>query len=467
LLSVLLIDDEPALLEVLKLFSERSREMSVHTTHSAAEALKLLPEKTFDAIIVDYDMPELNGIEFLKILRSEGDTTPVIIFTGVGHERTAIEAINNGANFFLQKGDDPQAKFRELVEMVKTAAERNYAGKKLGTNQRIVLDLINFSSDPSFGIDRDGNVVAWNVSMEQLTGVNAKDIIGKGDNIYAEPFYGVRRKMLVNLIFKTTDEIKQQKYMIISRVEKGPIIAVSKGLKKDGSDWTLWTKAMPIYDGMGNFIAVVGTIRDITATFKDLIIADDTAKAAADIAEAVTKKSSAKEPGFFDKILGKTSSFYEEGVSLYLREKKYPEAIAAFDKALKVDDKLPQVWNDRGLCYRQMGDNITALKSILKAVELAPENPEFLFNLGETLEMIGVLYMSNKYLESAIQTFKMVANQMPNNASVWNHIGICYKEMGQSEESKFYFDRARDIRLWKKDTPIIPHHDVILKKGTN
>ena len=102
-----------------------------------------------------------------------------------------------------------------------------------------------------------------------------------------------------------------------------------------------------------------------------------------------------------------------------------------------------------------MGDNITALKSILKAVELAPENPEFLFNLGETLEMIGVLYMSNKYLESAIQTFKMVANQMPNNASVWNHIGICYKEMGQSEESKFYFDRARDIRLWKKDTPII------------
>jgi PAS domain S-box-containing protein len=467
LLSVLLIDDEPALLEVLKLFSERSREMSVHTTQSAAEALKILPEKTFDAIIVDYDMPELNGIEFLKILRSEGDTTPVIIFTGVGHERTAIEAINNGANFFLQKGDDPQAKFRELVDMVRKAAEGSYAGKKLGTNQRIILDLINFSSDPSFAIDRDGNVVAWNVSMEQLTGVNAKDIIGKGDNIYAEHFYGIRRKMLVNLIFEPTEEIKRQNYMIISRVEKGPIIAVSKGLKKDGNEWTLWTKAMPVYDGMGNFIAAVGTLRDITATFKDLVIKDDTAKAAEDIAQAVAQQSTTKAPGIFDKILGKTSSFYEEGVRLYLRDKKYPEAIAAFDKALKIDDKLPQVWNDRGLCYRQMGDNITALKSILKAVELAPENPEFLFNLGETLEMIGVLYMSNKYLESAVQTFKMVANQMPNNASVWNHIGICYKEMGQTEESKFYFDRARDIRLWKKDTPIIPHHDEILKKGTS
>ena len=467
LLSVLLIDDEPALLEVLKLFSERSGEMSVHTAQSAAEALKLLPEKSFDAIIVDYDMPELNGIEFLKILRSEGDTTPVIIFTGVGHERTAIEALNNGANFFLQKGDDPQTKFRELVDMVKKAVKGSYSAKKLGTNQQIVVDLINFSSDPSFAIDCDGKVVAWNVSMEQLSGVNARDIIGKGDNIYAEPFYGIRRKMLVNLIFETTDEIKRHKYMIVNRIEKGPIIAVSKGLKKDGSDWTLWTKALPIYDGMGNFIAAVATLRDITVTFKDLVLSEDASKAAADLAQTVAQQSSMKAPGLFDKILGKTSSsFYEEGVSLYLRDKKYPEAIAAFDKALKVDDKLPQVWNDRGLCYRQMGDIISALKSILKAVELAPENPELLFNLGETLEMIGVLYMSNKYLESAIQTFKMVANQMPNNSSVWNHIGICYKEMGQSEGSKFYFDRARDIRLWKKDTPIIPHHDQILKKQT-
>ena len=407
-------------------------------------------------------MPELNGIEFLKILRAEGDTTPVIIFTGVGHERTAIEAINNGANFFLQKGDDPQAHFRELVTMVKTAVERTYLGKNLGSYRRIVFDLINFSSDPCFAIDREGKVVAWNVSMEQLAGVKASEMIDKGDHIYAEPFYGIRRKMLVNLIFETNEEIKRQKYMIVSRIEKGPIVAVTKAVKKDGTSWTLWTKAMPVYDGQGNFIAAVGTLRDVTATFKDVVIRDETAEAAAHIAEVASPQPSEKASGLFDKILGKTSSFYKEGVLLFQREKKYPEAIAAFDKALAIDAKLPQVWNDRGLCYRAMGDNISALKSLLKAVELAPENSEFLFNLGETLEMIGVLYMSNKYLESAIQTFKMVANQMPNNASAWNHIGVCYKEMGQADESKFYFDRARDIHLWKKDTPIVPKRDEFL-----
>jgi len=463
LLSVLLIDDEPALLEVLKLFSERSREMSVHTAQSATEALKILPEKTFDAIIVDYDMPELNGIEFLKILRSEGDTTPVIIFTGVGHEHTAIEAINNGANFFLQKGEDPQMQFRELVTMVKTAVERTYLGRNLGSTKRIILDMINFSSDPSFAIDREGVVVAWNAPMEQLTDIKASDIIGKGDYAYSEPFFGTRRKMLINLIFEPDDVIRQQKYMIVSRVAKGPIIAVTKAVKKDGGDWTIWTKAMPVYDGQGNFIAAAGMMRDVTATFKDVIIRDEAQEAAAHLADAASQRSSKPAGKMFDKILGKATAYYKEGVILYIREKKYTEAITAFDKALEIDDKLPHVWNDKGLCYREMGDNISALKSLLRAVELAPENPELLFNLGETLEMIGVLYMSNKYLESAIQTFKMVANQMPNNASAWNHIGVCYKEMGNPDEAKFNFDRARDIHIWKKDTPIIPKRDEFLK----
>ena len=252
--------------------------------------------------------------------------------------------------------------------------------------------------------------------------------------------------------------------MIVSRVPKGPIIAVTKATKKDGSDWTIWTKAMPVYDGQGNFIAAAGMLRDVTATFKDVIIRDESQDAAANLAAEVASKQSSKPAGkMFDKILGRASALYKEGVGLYVREKKYTEAIAAFDKALEIDDKLPHVWNDRGLCYREMGDNISALKSLLRAVELAPENSELLFNLAETLEMIGVLYMSNKYLESAIQTFKMVANQMPNNASVWNHIGICCKEMGHPEEAKFNFDRARDIHLWKKDTPIVPKRDEFLK----
>ena len=210
MLSVLLIDDEPALLEVMKPFIERSGEMSVQTVPSAIEALKILPEKSFDAIIVDYNMPEINGIAFLKILRSKGDTTPVIIFTGAGHERTAIDAINYGANFFLQKDDDPQKQFHELCEMVKTAAESTYIGKKLGTSGKILSDLVNFYPDPGFAIDHEGKVVAWNTPMEQLTGTPAGDLMGKSDYLYAVPFFGTKRKMLINLVFEPDAEITRQ-----------------------------------------------------------------------------------------------------------------------------------------------------------------------------------------------------------------------------------------------------------------
>lgn len=452
--SVLLIDDDVALLEMIKLMSERSREMTIQTAQSAKEALSTLAQKSFDVIIVDYDMPEISGIEFLKILRKHGDTTPIILFTGLGGEYTAIEALNNGANFLLKKGEDPRHQFRELVVMVKRAMERSSLGRALGTTQRIIADMINFTSDPSFAVDRDGKVVAWNDSMEQLTDVPAHAMMGKGDNIYSEPFFGTRKKMLVNLVFESDEEIKRQKYMLVSRVPKGPVIAVIRGQKKNGGEWTLWMKAMPVYDSQGQFIASVGTIRDVTTTFSDVVIRDSRLDEDAHLPDAASGETKKSKGGFFGKILGKSTSYYKEGVILYVKEKKYAEAIAAFDKALEGDNNLAYAWNDRGTCFREMGDHTSALKSLLRAVELSPDNPEYLFNLGETLEMIGVMYMSNKYLDSAIQTFKMVVNQMPNNASAWNHLGICFKEMGKADESKFYFDRARDITLWKKDTPI-------------
>ncbi len=463
MLSVLLIDDEPALLDVLKPFIERSGEIHVRTALSATEALKLLPEQSFDVVIVDYSMPEINGIDFLKILRSKGDTTPVIIFTGVGNERIAIEAINYGANFFLKKEEDPKMLFPELCTMIKNAAEVRYTGKKLGsTSRKIISDMINFTLEPTLAIDQEGKVVAWNDPIAELTQTPASEIMGSGDYLYAVPFFGTAKKMLINLVFEPDELIKRQGYTIVNRVPKGPVVAVTRGLKKDGSEWTLWSKAMPVYDQQGNFIAAVGIVRDVTATFGDSTILNVAQSTVEHRTEPASRHTS-KPTQIFNKILatasGKASLYHKEGVSLYRNEKRYHEAIDSFNKALEIDDKLPYVWNDLGLCYRETGDNKNALKSLQKAIELAPENPEFLYNLGETLEKIGMLNMSTKYLDLAVQTFKRVAEEMPNNADAWNHIGICCRETGKSEESKACFDRVRDLHLRNQHTPIKPKRD--------
>jgi len=456
--SVLLIDDNPALLELIKIISGQSREITVQTAQSAKEALTILTQKRFDAIIVDYDMPEISGIGFLKILRKQGDTTPVIVFTGVGGENAAIEALNNGANFLLKKGDDPRYPFRELVTMVKKAMERSSMGSGLGTTQKIIVDLLNFSSDPGFAIDRNGKVVAWNEPMEELTGIASTDMMGKGKNIYSEPFFGMRKKMLVNLVFESDEEIKRHKYLLISRVTKGPVVAVTRGEKKGGGEWTLWMKAQPVYDSQGQFIASIGIVRDVTATFKDVIAGDLQLEDAAQLEKEAVKETKKQKAGIFGKILGKPSPqeslHYENGVRLYVEEKKYAEAIEAFDAALQEDKTLAQAWNDRGSCLRELGDHANALKSLLRAVELVPDNPEYLSNLGETLETIGVMNKNHKFLDSAIQVFNRVLHEMPFNSSAWNHIGVCLKEMGKADEAKFYFDRAQYINIWREDTPI-------------
>jgi tetratricopeptide (TPR) repeat protein len=241
--------------------------------------------------------------------------------------------------------------------------------------------------------------------------------------------------------------------MIVSRVKNGPIIGVTRGVRKDGTGWTIWCKAMPVFDASGSFLAVVGTVRDVTSTFGDIIARDSAKEADTPTPASVQPR---KKPGnkLLGKLLNSATNSYKEGVILFVREKDFPAAIEAFDRALEMDDSLAYVWNDRGACYRELGDYTNALKSCLRAVELAPGSPQCLFTLGETLEQIGIMYMSTKYLDSAVQTFKMVVDQLPNNANAWSHLGVCYKEMGKADESKFHLDRARDIRLGGKDTPL-------------
>ena len=464
MLSILVVDDEPALLEAMREYFSRAGNIHVRTARTAHEGLSILSSNKFDAIVLDYYMPEIDGIAFLKSLRSKGDTTPVIIFTGVGGEHVAIESLNSGADFFIKKGEHPDQELHTILDRIYQVVDGRIAWRSTGTAETILTNALNFSSDPSFAIDRDGKVIAWNEAMEQLTGIPASSMIKKGSLAYAEPFFGKKQRMLIDLVFEKDDDIQKNRYLLVSREKNGPVIGVTKGVRSDGRPWTLWMKAMPFYDSRGNFIASVASVKDITATVKDVPLPDENAEIVAPAHDTQVKSTSEKSGGgLLDRILGKATSYYKEGVLLYGREGKYREAIAAFDKALEIDGKLSYVWNDRGICYRELGEFEEALKSFLRAVELAPDDVEVLYDLGETLEKIGIQQRDAKYLDSALQTFHMVVEKSANNASAWNHIGVCLMEMGRTEESKVYFERARDVKVWKKDTPIVRKRDEYLQ----
>ncbi|MDD1701573.1 MAG: response regulator [Methanoregula sp.] len=123
-LRVLYIDDDPCLLDIGKMFLERSGGFLVTTAPGAPEAIRLLEHENFDAIISDYQMPVMDGIQCLIEVRTRFGPTPFILFTGRGREEIAIRAINSGADFYVQKGGEPKAQFADLAHKISLAVER-------------------------------------------------------------------------------------------------------------------------------------------------------------------------------------------------------------------------------------------------------------------------------------------------------------------------------------------------------
>lgn len=113
---VLLIDDEQDFLTVM---SERmaSRDMEVTTAMSAKEALEMVEKGSFDAVILDLMMPEMDGLETLKMLKRKNPELQVILLTGHATVEKGIEAMKLGAMDLVEKPADLSA----LTEKIKKA----------------------------------------------------------------------------------------------------------------------------------------------------------------------------------------------------------------------------------------------------------------------------------------------------------------------------------------------------------
>ena len=177
-ISVLYIDDEPQLLTITRKMLERSGNLTITTASSAPEAIRLLGIGRYDAIVSDYQMPEMNGIEFLKHIRAAGDRTPFIIFTGRSREEVVIEALNNGADFFLQKGGDPMAQYAELAKKISYAVGMRRAAIELRTTKEYLENLVDCANAPIIVWGPDERITRFNRAFENLTGIPAPEALG-------------------------------------------------------------------------------------------------------------------------------------------------------------------------------------------------------------------------------------------------------------------------------------------------
>ncbi|WP_217177971.1 PAS domain S-box protein [Methanoplanus limicola] len=174
LISVLYVDDEAILLKGGKIFLEKSGEITVTTCDNAEDAIKLISEKPFDAIISDIQMPGLDGISFLSHIRKRGDNTPFIIFTGKGSEELIIEALNSGADYYLEKGRDPKGQFKKLTEQVKHLADRK-------RSEALAQSFFYTNSDMMFVKDENFRYITANDANLKFFGISHDKLMNKTD----------------------------------------------------------------------------------------------------------------------------------------------------------------------------------------------------------------------------------------------------------------------------------------------
>ncbi|ACL16952.1 response regulator [Methanosphaerula palustris] len=176
--TLLYVDDEPALLELGKIFLEFTGEFVVQTASSVLEGIEALRCRSFDAVVSDYQMPEIDGISFLKQVRSLFGDLPFILFTGRGREDVVIEAIKNGADFYLQKGGEPRPQFSELTNQIRQAIRRRRAEISLRESEERFRGMAERSSDLILVCDPDLRITYVSPSSTKILGLDPAELIG-------------------------------------------------------------------------------------------------------------------------------------------------------------------------------------------------------------------------------------------------------------------------------------------------
>ncbi len=175
MIPILCVYDEPALPEGIRISLEKNREFSVDISLSAEDALLRLETTSYEAVISNYPIPGMDGLKFLKVLRTKYPSLPVILFTGKGGEEVAIEALNSGEELYLWKGGEPENQFAELKDKVRQLVMRRAAEKGRDESRGKYRGIVDNAPMGIFHATPEGRMINVNPAFGQIFGYDSPE----------------------------------------------------------------------------------------------------------------------------------------------------------------------------------------------------------------------------------------------------------------------------------------------------
>lgn len=192
-ISVLHVDDEPHFTDLVKDFLERQNDrFAVETYNEVDKGLDRLAQNGLDCVVSDYDMPDKNGIEFLKAVRSKWSELPFILYTGKGSEEVAGDAISAGATDYIQKQSGADH-YTLLSNRIQNAVEQYQAKTSAQRTDKRYHNLVDTAPIPILLFDSDGKSVYANDAA--VTFLNAESSADLEDESFTEFLHPENQEM--------------------------------------------------------------------------------------------------------------------------------------------------------------------------------------------------------------------------------------------------------------------------------
>lgn len=242
-IRVLHVDDEPDFADMAATMVERENDrLEIETAMNASEGIDRLAHRDFDCVVSDYDMPRVNGIEFLDEVRNEHPDIPFILFTGKGSEEIASDAISAGVTDYLQK-ERATEQYQLLAKRIIDAVEHH----NVKTSYREIFEKVP-----------DG-IVIHEPTDGSFTDMNEQ---------YAELF-GYEREELMTAGFAAIHpnegpySLESARQRVREAADRGPQTFEWPGLRKDGEMFWAEVHLTPTQlHGNNRILAVVRDISD-------------------------------------------------------------------------------------------------------------------------------------------------------------------------------------------------------------
>jgi PAS domain S-box-containing protein len=246
--KIVIIEDEKAHFSLMeRAIIDQIPDALVYDFQEAGACLKGLDEINPDIIITDYLMPGMNGIEFLESLKRDKRDIPVIMITGQGDEKIAVQAMKLGAWDYIVKSP---GFFSLLPSVIEKVTRERRLEESLRESEKRFHDLAEITSDWIWEIDPIGRVIYTNSMVRKILGYTPEEMMGR---YFYDFFPSEGQEDLKKFVF---DIIEHKR--IISNFEHTIV-------HKDGYDVIVASNAFPVFSKDGELICHRGVHRNITA----------------------------------------------------------------------------------------------------------------------------------------------------------------------------------------------------------